>query len=318
MTTRIGTMIEHAGQPLDRIVEFARLAEKAGVDSLWLTHLPGQRDTLALAAGLAAETDHVMVGTAITPTYTRPPVVMAQTAITLDELTGNRLVLGLGRGHQVFGEWMVGGTYTPSVEPMREYLTIVNSIIRRGDASFSGGFYRGQIAYGCPRNPDLPVYVGGFGPRMLELAGELADGVILWLCTPDYLRDVALPSLEKGWARRPGGSTGFEVVAMVTATVTPEPDVARAATKRMLAGYLRMENYKKLLFASGFVDEVRTGQPSDGMVETLSVFGDAHQVQDRIGEYFAAGATVLMLSPMLDDATGFARFTATMEAAVSC
>jgi probable F420-dependent oxidoreductase len=317
MTTRIGAMIEHAGQSLDRIVEFALLGEKIGVDSLWLTHLPGQRDTLTLAAGVAAKTDRVAVGTAITPTYTRPPVVMAQTAITLDEMSGNRLVLGLGRGHEMFGEWMVGGTYAASTEPMREYLTIVTSVIRNGDASFTGRFHRGQIAFGCPRNPDLPVFVGAFGPKMLELAGELADGVLLWLCTPDYVRDVALPGLRKGWARRPGGSAGFEVVATVSATVTPEPEVAHAATKRMMTGYLRMENYQKLLSASGFVDEVRTRQASDAMVDALSVAGGAGEVRDRIDDYLAAGATGVMLSPMLEDETGLARFAATMEAAVN-
>ena len=136
----------------------------------------------------------------------RPPVAMAQTAITLDEISGHRLVLGLGCGHRIFGEWMLGATYSASIAPVREYLGIVTGLIREGEVSVTGSWFSGRVIYGAPRRAGLPVYMGSVGPRMLELAAEMADGVILWMCTPGYVRDFVMPRLRAGWARRPGGT----------------------------------------------------------------------------------------------------------------
>lgn len=311
MKTRVSVSIEQVDKSLGAIVERADIAAKCGVDGLWVAQLPSQRDVGMLVAGLAAHTSGVTIGTAVLPIYVSPPVAMAQTALTLDEISGGRLALGLGRGHRMFGEWVLGGTYSGSVEPMREYLTIVTSLIRRGEVNLAGLVFSGRAFYAAPRRPELPVYVGAFGPRMLELAAERADGVILWMCTPSYVRDVVMPSLRAGWARRPEGHAGFEVVVMMSAIVSPRNvEDGRAAARSMFSGYLRMENYQKLLAASGFGDDVRSLRAGDAMIDELCAIGNAQLLQERIASYREAGATEIALNLLTED-----HFEATLEAA---
>lgn len=298
MSPRVSCMIDHVDLSLGAIVERARLATKAGAGGLWLSQLPNQRDASLLLAAIAAQTCDVTIGPAVLPVYQSPPAVMAQVALTLDEICGNRLVLGLGRGHRLVGEWMLGGRYASSTGPMREYLTIVKSMIRDGEASVTGSAFQARVFYGAPRRAGLPVYVGAFGRRMLELAAELADGVILWLCTPDYVRDVVVPSLRSGWARRPDGGAGFEVVIVLPAAVTPLPDEDRQCGHVLLNGYLRMENYKKVLIASGFGEDVRSMRSGDTMIDALCAIGSEQLIAERIAAYRDAGVTEIAIAPL--------------------
>jgi alkanesulfonate monooxygenase SsuD/methylene tetrahydromethanopterin reductase-like flavin-dependent oxidoreductase (luciferase family) len=312
MQPRISVTIDQVDLSLSAMLERADVAAKSGVDGLWVSQLPSQRDAGMLLAGLAARTSDVAIGTAVLPVYMCPPVVMAQTALTLDEISGNRLMLGLGRGHRIFGEWMLGGTYSSSVGPMREYLTIVTSLIRDGEVSMAGSWFDGRAFYAAPRRPRLPVYLGSFGPRMLELAAELADGVILWMCTPSYVREVVMPSLRAGWARRPGTAAGFEVVAIMPALASRQRERNRECGRNVINGYLRMENYKKLLVASGFGDDVRSLRAGDVMVDEICAIGSGQLVQERIAAYREAGVTEVALAPLTEE-----HFAATLEAAVA-
>jgi probable F420-dependent oxidoreductase len=312
MKVRISVIVEHVGMPLCAIHYQADIAGKSGVEGLWLTQNVNGRDTRMVLAAMAAGVSDVSIGTAVLPAYMSPPAVMAQTALSLDEISGNRFILGLGRGHRIFGEWMLGGKYSGSVESMREYLTIVTSMIREGTASLSGSAYDARVGYMAPRRAELPVYVGATGPRMLELAGELADGVIMWMCTPWYLRDVVLPRLRAGWERRPGGHDGFSVVVMMPAAASPDLDEDRGSGRSRLGGYLRLENYHKQLIANGFADDVKAQRASDAMIDKLCAIGSAEQIQERIAEYQEAGATEIALIPLNEK-----YLAATIKAAVT-
>src|SRR5258708_7100040 len=128
--TRVSCMIDHVDLSLTAIVERASIAAKSGADGLWLSQLPNQRDVGLLVAAIAAQTPEVTIGPAVLPIYQSPPAVMAQVAMTLDEICGNRLVLGLGRGHRLVGEVVLGGTYSASA--------IRTCRIRGGDRPASG------------------------------------------------------------------------------------------------------------------------------------------------------------------------------------
>lgn len=315
MKTVVSVTIDQIGTSIAGISDQAAAAAKAGVDGVWLTQLPSQRDAPALLAGLAGVTSKMTVGTAVLPVYSRPPVVMAQTALTLDEVMGGRLVLGLGRGHRMFGEWMLGARYPATTGPMREYLTIVTSLIRNGEVNVTGQWFQGHALYAAPRRPDLPVFIGSFGPRMLALAAELADGVILWLCTAGYVREVVMPSLRQGWQARQGGDGEFAVVAILPALVTDQPERYRDGVRRMIAVYARMENYQRLLAASGFGDE-GTGQVSDAMISQLAAVGSAEHVRARIAAYREAGVTNIAVAPLEGPGTDPDGYAATIEAAL--
>lgn len=305
---KISVVIDQVELPLTVIVERAAAAAKSGAAGIWASQMPSHRDVAMLLAGIGAHVPEVTIGTAVLPIYMSPPVAMAQMAITLDEISGHRLVLGLGCGHRIFGQWMLGATYSPEVASVREYLTIVTGLIRDGEVSMAGSRFSGRVMYGAPRRAGLPVYMGSVGPRMLELAAEIADGVILWMCTPGYVRDVVMPRLRAGWARRQGGSVGFGVTVMLPAAVA-DHDPGRECGRSMLSGYIRMENYKRLLASSGFGADVQSLRVSDAMVDQLCAIGSAGVLQDRIAAYREAGASEVALAPLSDR-----YFLATVEA----
>src|SRR5256885_15536174 len=124
---------------------------------------------------------------------------MAQMAATLDELSGGRFILGLGISHKVTVEGMWGLRLENPVAAMREYLTIVRTTLRDGGCGFEGRYFTGRAAYSGPRRADLPILISALNPRMLELAGEIADGIVLYMCTPAYVREHIVPA---GRARR--------------------------------------------------------------------------------------------------------------------
>jgi alkanesulfonate monooxygenase SsuD/methylene tetrahydromethanopterin reductase-like flavin-dependent oxidoreductase (luciferase family) len=296
---RISVVIDQVDLPLKAIVARADAAAKSGAAGIWASQLPSHRDVAMLLAGVCAQVPDVTIGTAVLPIYMCPPVVMAQMAITLDEISEHRLMLGLGCGHRIFGEWMLGTTYSASVPSVREYLEIVTGLIREGEISTTGSWFSGRILYGAPRRAGLPVVMGSVGPRMLELAAELADGVILWMCTPGYVRDLVMPRLRAGWARRQEGHANFSVIVMLPAAVS-DHDPGRECGRSMLNGYIRMENYKRLLTSSGFGADVKSLRVGDAMVDELCAIGSPSLLQERIAAYREAGATEIALAPLIE------------------
>lgn len=308
----VGVMLTQVGLSAADVFSLAGQAEKLGADSVWLSHLPNQRDAGVLLAAVAARTERVKLGSAVQPVYSASPVAAAQAAMTLDEISGGRSILGLGAGHRMVGEWMLGGRYSASAASMREYLTVVNSLIRDGQADFTGTSYSAHMSYSPPRRPGLPVYLGTAAPRMLEVAGELADGVLVFLSTPAYIRDVVVPHLRAGRARRAGPREPLRIRALLPVILTSEPDRARAAIRAMLLAYAKMENYRRLLHANGWQPE--SGRPlANG---EFGVFGDAGQIAAGLSAYRDAGATEFLITPMSVDGDDLDTLASTLTAII--
>ncbi|MFI6744030.1 LLM class flavin-dependent oxidoreductase [Nonomuraea sp. NPDC050451] len=324
MSPRVGAVLEPQGFSVPETLERAALVEDLGLSSLWLVQMPGQWDGATILAALAERTKRMTLGSAILPLYSRPPVVMASTAITLDELSRGRFALGLGLGHRGVGEWMVGaGAAPPAVPATREYLRIVLGAIRDGEVDHDGEWFSGHVFYpdSQARRSELPVYLGAFGPKMLELAGEVADGALLWMCTPEYVRDTAMPALRRGWERRsdgryPGGA-GFDVAVLLSAAVTPDPAADRARFGDYLANYLRVPTYRRLFTASGFGAQLAAGRADEAMIHGLGAIGDAAEVGGRIETFAAAGATQILISPTAGAFSDREQYLATVRVAVT-
>ncbi|NUT32222.1 MAG: LLM class flavin-dependent oxidoreductase [Hamadaea sp.] len=293
---RIGAVVDSGGIPPSAVLGIADHAEGIGMDSIWLPQMPNQLDVATVLAALAAHTKQVTIASAVLPMYTRPPVVMAQSALTADAISGGRTALGLGLGHRGVGDWMVGGQQAPALPATREYLTVVTSLIRDGEVNFDGAWHSGHAAYIGERREDFPVYLGTFGPKMLELAAELADGVILWMCTTDYLSRHVFPALRRGWARRGGRPANFKVVAMMHAGLTGEPDGDRDLFARTLASYLRVATYRSLFGRSGFADAISAAKADDAMVRALGAFTE-DEVAQRIAGYRRCGVDEIGVAP---------------------
>jgi alkanesulfonate monooxygenase SsuD/methylene tetrahydromethanopterin reductase-like flavin-dependent oxidoreductase (luciferase family) len=283
---RLGIGIE--GVPARRVADLAAVAENLGYDSAWMAQLPNKPEVTVLLAAVAATTTRLEIASAVTPLYSRPAVIMAQTAMTIDELSGGRFALGIGLGHRQFGEWMVGRDRTPAVAATREYLDVVEALVRTGEVNLDGRWHSGHASYAGARRRDLPLLLGAFGPRLTELAAERADGIILWVCHPGHVTDHVLPALERGWRRRGGRPAGFRVVAMTHAAITGDRDADRTAFGRQLTPYLRVPSYRTLFTRSGFGGCVERRSPDAAMVDAL-LAGSEDEMRDRMIAYRAAG-----------------------------
>jgi F420-dependent oxidoreductase-like protein len=306
------------GRDLPAAVELTRRAEALGYESVWVTHGLG-RDSFLVLAAYGAATTRIGLGVGVVPIYPRHPVAMAQAALTLAETTGGRFTLGIGVSHRATMEAMLGLALDEPLAVMREYVAVLRGALGAG-ADFEGRHFRVRWSLALPDRPPPPrVYLAALSRRMLELAGEIADGAVLWLCPPAYVRDVALPALERG--RKRAGKTlgGFDVVAAVPLAVADDVAGARAAFRAELARYLALPFYRAMLEASGLGEGVRVfdrdGEPPEALADALGAVGDAAAARAYVGAYRSAGVTLPAIRPItFPDAPWYRR---TLEEAVA-
>jgi F420-dependent oxidoreductase-like protein len=304
------------GRSLEPAVERVRLAERAGYDSVWLSQLPTERDTSIVLAVYAGATERVGLGSFVFPIYTRHPTAMAQMAATLDEVSGGRFRLGIGISHKVTVEGMWGLRLERPVEAMREYLTIVRGLLADGSVGVDGAQFTARSGYTAPRRADLPIVIAALGPRMLELAGELADGVALWMCSPGYIEREVVPHVRAGRERAGKSLDGFEIVAALDASVTTNVEGAREVFRGRFERYASLPYYRNMLEASGFAEELSRGEITDPMLHDLAGMGDEAAVRDAVRRYQDAGCTLPLVGPFTQH-EGAAGFEATLQAAIS-
>ena len=312
MPGRLGVSFD-AGRTLSPSIERAKLAEHLGYDSVWSSQLPPARDTALVLAAYAAATERIGLGTAVLPIYTRHPTAMAQMALTLDEISGGRFRLGIGVSHQVTVEGMWGLRLEHPVEAMREYLGIVRALVTEGSVSAEGSQFTARTAYTAPRRPELPILVSALSPRMLELAGEIADGVSLWMCAPAYIEEVVVPAVRRGRERAGRTMEGFEVEAAVPVCLTADRAAGLAGFRPTAARYASLPFYRRVLDRT-FPD--MSDEPNDEILSTLAGIGGVEEVRAAVDRYRAAGATLPVVGPF-GGHEGAAGFEATLEALAS-
>jgi alkanesulfonate monooxygenase SsuD/methylene tetrahydromethanopterin reductase-like flavin-dependent oxidoreductase (luciferase family) len=311
------------GRTIDGAIERVRLAESLGYESVYVTHIAGW-ESLTVLSAYAVATSKIRVGTGVVPIYTRTPATMAQTAATIDEISGARLTLGLGVSHRPVVEGWHGQTIDRPVHEMREYLAIVRAILRGEDPPPGEKWHTGFRLFGLDPRPQLPIYVAALSPAMLQLAGEVADGVLLWLCCPDYIRDVVIPEVTAGRQRAGKTLEGFDVVPAVPAALVDDPAGAYAAMRKDLLPYFGLPFYRAMLERSGFGEEIAAFDAaavdveqmqaaiSERFLEQLTAVGDEAAVRGGLGRYRAAGATSPCVGPIPKT-----DFEATMRAGIA-
>jgi F420-dependent oxidoreductase-like protein len=297
----IGAFIS-PGRTLERALDRVGLADRLGFDTAYVTHIAG-RDSLTVLMAYAAATEHIRLGTGVVPIFSRTPVTMAQTAATIDEYSGGRMVLGLGVSHRATVENWHGQKIEKPVTQMREYLNGVRAILR-GEPPPESSYFPTRFAFmGYGARTDLPIYVAALSPNMLRLTGELADGVMLWLCSPGYIRDTVIPCVREGLEKAGRSPDDFDVVAAVPIALTDDVEAARAAFRQNLVPYASLPFYRAMLEASGFADDLAAFDAglaesdverakaglSDPMLDELAGIGDAGEVRAAVERYRAAG-----------------------------
>jgi alkanesulfonate monooxygenase SsuD/methylene tetrahydromethanopterin reductase-like flavin-dependent oxidoreductase (luciferase family) len=242
------------GRSLEQAIDRVKLAESLGYHSAFVTHIAG-RESLTVVTAYALATQRIRVGTGVVPIYTRTPATMVQTAATIDELSAGRLSLGLGISHRPVVEGWHGQTIDHPVAEMREYVQTVRAILRGEDPPSGRKWRTGFRLAGLAPRPELPIFIAALSPAMLRLAGEIGDGVMLWLCNPSYIRDVVVPAMREGRERAGKPIEGFEIVAAVPAAHTDDPAVAYEAIRGELFTYFSLPFYRTMLERSGYAAE---------------------------------------------------------------
>ncbi|HEX8051833.1 MAG TPA: LLM class flavin-dependent oxidoreductase [Thermoleophilaceae bacterium] len=318
----LGTFIS-VGRSLDSSVRRASRAEELGYDSVYTTHIAGL-DSLTVLAAYACATERVRLGTGVMPLYSRTPVATAQQALTIDQLSEGRTVLGIGVSHKITVENWFGTEIGKPVADMREYVATLRAIFAGEEPPQDHERFRTQFRFMGPQpRADLPIYLAALSPGMLRLAGEVGDGVVLWLCNPEYIREVVIPELRTGRERAGKDLDGFDVVAAVPSAVTDDPDAARERLRGELITYFSLPFYRKMLERSGFGDDIErfdakmsggdakgaTAEISDRFLNLLGAIGSADEAKASVQRYVDAGAT----SPCVGGVSG-TDFDATLEA----
>jgi 5,10-methylenetetrahydromethanopterin reductase len=280
-------MVAANSLPLREVRDRVRVACASGVDELWLEQLPHERDSSVLAAEFLHTAPGARVGTAILPMYPRHPVATAQLAATMAELSGGRFTLGLGLSNPFVNDYMLGYAQGPPLRTVREYTTIVRSLLREGSVEFEGKHFTARIRYDAPLDEHVPIYLAGMRAKMIRLAVELGDGLLLWLCSPRYVQDTVVPAVRRACAEFGKSAADFPILAVVL--VRSEED--RAQARRALNSYVMIPYYRRYFAAQGFTPADYERGVSDRLLDEITVIGDGPRIKEGLDAYAAAGCT---------------------------
>jgi probable F420-dependent oxidoreductase len=297
--------IEVQGASVRAMGEIAAAADEGGLDGAWAPELYNRSATIAVAE-MARRTSRCTVGTAIAYGVGRSPLTLAAEARDLDELSDGRFVLGVGNGtRRMISDWHGQDPDAPAVR-MEELVPLLRKLWRqhREPIDHEGRFYRLRLAptgdLTGPMREDIPIYTAGVNPRMVEVAGRVADGLLGHvLFTTGYIEDVVLPAIEQG-AKRTGRDPGdVRVASLVLAAVNDDPEVARREAAAQLAFYASAKTYAPVLERIGFADEAAAVREAfargdedamvaaipDRMVDALAVAGTPADVRSQLRRY---------------------------------
>jgi F420-dependent oxidoreductase-like protein len=285
---RIGLMIgPERGQYRDkvaRLVADAEAAERAGFTSIWVPQIPNDFDALTASALMGRATSRIEIGTAVMPIQSRHPVAMAQQVLSTQAACEGRFTLGLGASHHWIVEDMLGLPYERPAHQMRNYLEVLNAAFAGpGPVDVENDGYRVHNPLDVTDLP-TPILLAALAPVMLRLAGERAEGTILWMADERAIADHIAPRIAKAAAE--AGRPAPRIVAGVPVCLCPkdEVDAARARANQLLGHAEYSPNYERLL---------EHGDATD--VGDLLAAGDESAIVERLRSFCDAGATDLSI-----------------------
>jgi F420-dependent oxidoreductase-like protein len=324
---KLGVHVGYWGLGMDAEDQLAVVqeAERLGYDSVWSAEAYGS-DAATVLAWLAAQTQKIRLGSAIFQMPGRSPAMTAMTAATLDQLSGGRMLLGIGSSGPQVAEGWHGQRFARQLQRTREYVAVVRMALARERVDFHGETIELPLPDGPgkalklmipPVQERIPIYVAAIGPKNTALAGEIADGWIPTFFSPEYVADFRA-LLEEGAGRSGRSLDGFDIAPTVNAYVSDDREQARDLMRPVLALYIggmgsRDQNfYNRLvqrygfeaqaaeiqdLYLSGKKDEAGAAIPNE-LIDMISLAGPADVVRDRLGAFRDAGVGTLMITPM--------------------
>jgi F420-dependent oxidoreductase-like protein len=270
---------------VDDLVGEVRSAADQGFTSFWMPQIFGL-DALTAFAAVAREVPGIHLGTAAVPVYREHPMALAQQALTVSQVNGGRVILGIGLSHPVVVESMWGLSYARPLRHMREYLEALLPMLS-GEASSADG--EAVSSHGSVEvvAPAPQVLVAALGPKMLELAGQVADGTVTWMVGPQTLATHIVPSINR--AAEVADRPRPRIAAGLPVCVTDDPETARERVAEFLVMYGGLPSYRAMLDREG------ASGPED-----IAVIGSAAEVADRLTGVSESGVTTIAASEVGD------------------
>lgn len=302
--------------PLHEIVETAVAAEADGLDGVYCVE--AYRSAFVPLAAIAAATTRIQLGPYILNAYSRTPYIAGMSAIDLDELSQGRLVIGVGPGNVHINRDYQGLETDKPLTKMREYVELMQQIVRTplgGEVRYEGKQHRMHWEpHAAPLRPSIPVWMSAISPKMVSVAGSIADAVAMGvLLSPEYVRDRVRPGALAAaeMAGRDPASLEFTMGALVA--VDDDIDRARLAIKTTIAGFyhpiphpyydflLREQGFERAAdacteFAGVGRMEEAIARIDDEVIDTLAIVGTPAQCAERLGSYEGLIDEVLFLN----------------------
>ena len=301
----------------------AERVEALGYDSVWIADTGAGPDAFVVGAAVATCTTRLRIGTAVIPVYTRTPSVMAAGAGSLAQLAAGRVVLGIGASSETIVDAWGGVPFTRPLNRIRETVGVLRSMLAGERVTFEGRTIRtrGFRLVSPPPRP-VPIYLAALMPPMLELAGEIADGVILNFMPVDAVPRM-LEHVRRGADRAGRDASQLEIVSRFQTIVTDDVAAARGAIRHMMGPYFATSVYNRFVAWCGFPDEAAAilagwqakdrarnlAAVTDEMIDRIAVIGPAEHCRERLHAFTEAGVTTPMVHPFLfDEASIWAAF----------
>src|SRR6059058_5256307 len=316
-----------AHYPAADVPGLIELSEQVGFGAFWKGE-SNSTDPIVMLSAVASRTRTIKLGTAIYHIYGRSAVTLGIQSATLQDLSGGRLLLGLGVANKTIAAWH-GGTFDRPLRRAREYIDIVRLTAAGERVEYQGEIYstgqRFQLSW-KPSHPSFPIYLAGLGPQMTNLVGKISDGVFINMATPATIREIA-KRVREGAVEAGRDPDSIEIIAKVRVSLNPDRALARSKLRQVLTFYNIADHYKDMLIASGFEPEVMRIQDAfkaggfkaaaqhmtDEYMDKLPVIPGTsiQEIKDRLEPFREAGVTRLVVpyvpvsEPVIDDARRF-------------
>ncbi|MGD0709303.1 MAG: LLM class flavin-dependent oxidoreductase [Anaerolineaceae bacterium] len=318
MSERVALYLQDAHQLRDGL-DYARYAEQHGFEAIWQAESRLVRDAIVPMAAYAAVTEKIKIASGVINNWTRNIGLLAATFLTLDDLAPDRIICGIGAWWDPLAK-NVGIDRKKPLTAMRETVTILKRLLNMERVTFHGEFIHVEgieldIVHGRREPRNVPIYIGATGDQMMEMAGEIAEGVVLNYCVPPKYNVKALEILDKGAKKAGHRVEQIDRPQLVVCSVDPDHEKAIDSTRELLTQYLAQQPH--IAKASGVsqdvVDKIQSilGWPAtheqiqqaknlvpDDLIDRITASGTPEEARAKVAEYRKNGCTCPILYPV--------------------
>ena len=291
--------------------ELARQAEDRGYEMVWVPEGAG-RDSLTGLATIAMRTERIKLATGILPIFARTPANTAMGAAGIAEISGGRFVLGLGVGHRPTVESRDGIPFRQPMTRLRETIQITRALLAGEEVNFAGKHFnlsRATLGATAPKDK-VPIYIAALGPQMLEMAGELADGVLMNWTAASFIPE-AIGHIKRGADKAGRDISEIDIAGYVRVAVAEDSAASRASLQHQVARYASNAFYSNFFVQTGFGEEMKAAAAalaagdSDAAAEAITpemqdqvaIVGTPDECREELERRRAAGLQLPVIAP---------------------